>query len=108
MEASVGALFDRWTKGFDAWESRAAKISSEVLESPRVLEPSGALLSSVLRGKARANRALQGVWTAVGLPNRRDQERTLHLLTVMERRILDLEEKLEDAHEELRRERRKS
>jgi hypothetical protein len=39
----------------------------------------------------------------VGLPNRRDQERTLRLLTVLERRVIDLEEKLEDAREDARR-----
>jgi hypothetical protein len=103
----MGALFDKWKKGFDAWESRAAEVSAEVLSSPRVLEPSGVVLSVVMRGRARADRALEGLWSSVGLPTRRDQERTLHLLNVMERKILDLEEKLEDAHDELRRERQK-
>jgi hypothetical protein len=96
-------LFEKWKKGFDAWEVRAAKASSKVLESPRVLEPSGALISAVMRGKARTDRALTSVWSAVGLPNRRDQERTLRLLTVLERRVIDLEEKLEDTSEALRR-----
>ena len=90
-------LFEKFKKGFDAWEIRAAKLSSQVLESPTVLQPSGALLSAVMRGKARADRRLAGVWSTIGLPNRRDQERTLRLLTVLERRIIDLEEKLEDS-----------
>ncbi len=90
-------LFDRWKKGFDAWEERTAKRSSELLQSPRVLEPAGAVLTALLHGKARAGRTLTGVWSAVGLPNRRDQERTLRMLSVLERRILDLEEKLDDA-----------
>jgi hypothetical protein len=101
-------LFEKWKKGFDAWEARAAKVSSKVLESPVVLEPTGALLSAVMRGKARTDRVLGDVWSAVGLPNRRDQERTLRLLTVLERRVIDLEEKLEDAHEDLRRARSES
>ena len=96
-------LFEKWKKGFDAWEAQAAKRSSEVLQSPRILEPAGAVLSAVMRGRARADRALGDVWSAVGLPNRRDQERTLRLLTVLERRVIDLEEKLEDAREDARR-----
>lgn len=101
-------LFQTWKKEFDAWEARAAKVSSQVLESPAVLEPSGALLSLVMRGKARTDRALSGMWSAIGLPNRRDQERTLRMLTVLERRVIDLEEKLEDAHDELLRARGQS
>lgn len=96
-------LFEKWKKGFDAWENKAAKWSADVLQSPKVLEPSGTVLSAVMRGRARTDRALAGVWSAVGLPNRRDQERTLRLLTVLERRVIDLEEKLEDAREDARR-----
>ena len=95
-------VFDRLKKGFDKWEGRAANLSGEVLRSPLALEPAGALLSALMRRKARADRTLAGVWSAVGLPNRRDQERTLRLLTVLERRVIDLEEKLDDANEALR------
>jgi hypothetical protein len=101
-------LFEKWKKGFDAWEGEAAKLSARVLSSRHVLEPSGALLSAVMRGRARTDRALGDVWSAVGLPNRRDQERTLRLLTVLERRVIDLEEKLEDAREDARRARAES
>lgn len=101
----MGVLFDRFKKGFDAWEGRAAAVSAEVLKSPRVLEPSGTVLSAVMRGKARADRTLQGLWSAIGLPNRRDQERTLRLLSVLERKVIDLEEKLEDQNDALRRQR---
>lgn len=95
-------LFEKFRKGFDAVENRAAKLSNKVLENPLVLEPAGALLSAMMRRKARADRTLAGVWSAVGLPNRRDQERTLRLLTVLERRVIDLEEKLEDARDAAR------
>ena len=93
------SLFEKWKKGFDAVELRVAKLSNKVLEKPAVLEPAGALLSALMRRKARTDRALTSLWSAVGLPNRRDQERTLRLLTVLERRVIDLEEKLEDARE---------
>lgn len=95
-------LIDRFKKRFDVWEDRAAKVSAQVLESPRVLEPSGAALSFVMRGKARLDRALHGAWSTLGLPTRRDQERTLRMLAVLERKVIDLEEKLEDANEALR------
>lgn len=104
----MATLFEKWRKGFDAWEARAAKVSSRVLESPAVLEPSGALLSALMRQRARADRALEGAWSTVGLPTRRDQERTLRLLTVLERRVIDLEEKLDDAREDARRARAES
>lgn len=96
-------LFEKWKKGFDAWENEAAKRSAEVLQSSKVLEPSGAVLSAIMRGRARTDRALSSVWSTLGLPNRRDQERTLRLLTVLERRVIDLEEKLEDARQDARR-----
>lgn len=92
-------LIDRFKKRFDVWEDRAAKLSARMLESPRVLEPSGAALSALMRGKARVDRALHGAWSTLGLPTRRDQERTLRMLALLERKVLDLEEKLEDANE---------
>jgi hypothetical protein len=92
-------LFEKWKKGFDAVEGRAAKLSNKLLENPLVLEPAGAALSALMLRKARADRMLADLWSAVGLPNRRDQERTLRLLTVLERRVIDLEEKLEDARD---------
>lgn len=98
----MSTAFEKFKKHFDKWEARAAEASSDLLQSPFVLEPSGALLSALMRSKARTDKAMQGVWSAVGLPNRRDQERTLRLLSVLERRVIDLEEKLDDANEALR------
>ena len=34
-------------------------------------------------------------WSALGLPTKRDQERTLHALNQLESRLMDLEDKLE-------------
>jgi hypothetical protein len=89
-------MWERWKKGFDAWEDSTAQRLETLLRSPRVLVPSGALLSKVLRGKARADHLAARVLGVVGLPTRRDQERTLHLLNQLNSRILDLEEKLEE------------
>ncbi len=89
-------MWDRWKKGFDSWEDSTAQYLESLLKSPKVLTPSGALLSKVLRSKARADQLAARAWSAVGLPTRRDQERTLHLLNQLQSRILDLEEKLEE------------
>lgn len=89
-------LWDMWKKGFYAWENTTAQHLETVLKSPLVLEPSGALLSAVLKVKARADRHAESVWGALGLPTKRDQERTLHALNQIQSRLMDLEEKLED------------
>lgn len=89
-------LWDLWKKGFDAWENATAQYLEAVLKSPLVLAPSGAMLSAVMKAKARSDRLVEGVWGAVGLPTKRDQERTLHLLNQLQSRLNDLEQKLDE------------
>ena len=88
--------WDTWKKGFDAWEQATARYLEQVLKSPAVLAPSGALLTAFMRTKALSDRAVAAWWGAVGLPTKRDQERALHRLNRIESRLLDLEEKLEE------------
>lgn len=88
-------LWDTWKKGFYSWENTTAQHLETVLKSPLVLEPSGALLSVALKVKAAADRRAEAVWGALGLPTKRDQERTLHALNQIQSRLLDLEEKLD-------------
>ena len=87
--------WDVWKKGFDAWESATAQYLEALLKNPLVLGPSGAMLSATMKMKAQAEKAAAQMWGAVGLPTRRDQERTLHALNQLQSRLLDLEEKLE-------------
>ncbi len=82
---------------FDAWEHATAEHLERVLRSPAVLEPGGALLSAMMKLKAGSDRLAAEWWGRVGLPTKRDQERTLHLLNQLHSRVLDLEERLEDA-----------
>ena len=89
--------FDEWKKGFDAWENQTAEYLEKVLKSPIVLTPSGALLSAAMKAKAQSDKLMAQFWGAWGLPTKRDQERTLHALNMLESRLLDLEEKLADA-----------
>jgi hypothetical protein len=97
-EATVSA-WEVWKNGFDAWEQATARYLETVLRSPSVLGPSGALLGAFMRTKAMADRAVAAWWGAVGLPTKRDQERTLHRLNRIESRLLDLEERLEETRE---------
>jgi hypothetical protein len=47
-----------------------------------------------MKAKAERDRMLAQLWGSVGLPSKRDQERTLHLLNQLQSRINDLEQKL--------------
>jgi hypothetical protein len=90
------AMWDVWKKGFYAWEGSAAKFAEELARSPLLLGPSGKALSIVMRVKA-ANDTAAAAWLgAIGLPTKRDQERTLHALNQLQSQLYDLEEKIEE------------
>ena len=93
-------MWDRWKKSFDKWEDTTARHLEKWLESPLVLTPSGALLSAVMKARAASQQMKARLWAELGLPTRRDQERTLHLLEQLQSRLLDLEEKLEEKLED--------
>jgi hypothetical protein len=85
-----------WKKAFDAWEKTTARYLETVLRNPAVLAPSGALLSALMKAKAAGDKAVHSWWGALGLPTKRDQERTLFALTQIQSRLHDLEERLEE------------
>ena len=87
--------WDQFKKGFDRWENTTASYLETVMKNRSVLEPAGRLLSAAFRVRARVNGTLSGAWESLGLPTRRDQERTLHALNQLQSRLLDLEEKLD-------------
>lgn len=87
-------LWDQWKKGFDTWEQKTADLFEAVLKRPAVLQPMGALLSAGMRARARLDDAQAQVVSALGLPTRREQEKTLHALNQITSRLLDLEERL--------------
>jgi hypothetical protein len=86
-----------WKRMFDSWESATAEYLEQVLRSPAVLEPGGAWLTGLMKLKSGSDKLAAGWWGVLGLPTKRDQERTLHLLNQLHSRVLDLEERLEDA-----------
>ena len=88
-------MWTEWKKAFDAWEASTAKWAEEWMKSPLVLGPGGAMLTAAMKAKKAAEDTKAQLWGQFGLPTRRDQERTLHLLNQLHSRIMDLEEKLE-------------
>ena len=96
MSDKPNDLWEMWKQGFAAWEGATAAYLEQVLSNPGVLGPAGAMLTAAMKTKAATDRAVASWWAAMGLPNRRDQERTLHKLNQLESKMLDLEEKLQD------------
>ena len=96
-------MWDQWKKAFDVWEAATAKWVEEWMKSPLVLGPSGAMLTVAMKAKKAADDVKEQVWAQAGLPTKRDQERTLHLLNQLHSRVMDLEEKLETTQAELSR-----
>lgn len=90
-------LWQLWKQGFESWEQATAKALESWLKKPAVLEPAGAVLSAAMKLKKQADDALTQAWAAAGLPTRREQERMLHVLNQVQSRIMDLEERLEEA-----------
>jgi hypothetical protein len=87
-------IWDMWKQGFGAWETATAQYMEKVMSNPGVLGPAGALLTVAMKTKKATDNAMNAWWAVLGLPNRRDQERSLHKLNQLESRLYDLEEKL--------------
>jgi hypothetical protein len=87
-------LWDQWKKGFDTWEQKTAEMFENVLKSPAVLQPMGQMLTATMKMKAATEKATAQWWGAMGLPTKREQEKTLHTLNQINSRLIDLEERL--------------
>lgn len=87
-------IWDMWKRGFNSWEQATSSYMEKVLANPSVLGPAGAMLTAAMKTKAAADKAMTAVWSTIGLPTRRDQERSLHKLNQLESRLYDLEEKV--------------
>ena len=90
-------IWDIWKQGFAAWEQTTAQYMEKVLSNPGVLGPAGAMLTAAMKTKTATDKALSAWWSMLGLPTRRDQERSLHKLNQLESRLYDLEEQLQQA-----------
>ncbi|MCA9550698.1 MAG: hypothetical protein KC933_11730 [Myxococcales bacterium] len=88
-------FWDAYKKSFDAWEKATADLMEVWLRSPLVLEPAGTMLTAAMKAKSMSDKASAMWWASLGLPTKRDQERTLHALNELESRLMDLEEQLD-------------
>jgi len=91
--------WNMWKKSFDAWENTTAQYLEAVFKNPMMLGPAGSMLTAAMKTKTVTDRAVANWWGAVGLPTKRDQERTLHKLNVLESRLFDIEERIEETRE---------
>lgn len=91
----MSMMWDLWKKGFNSWEQTTANYMEQVLQSPAVLGPAGTMMGQAMKTKAAADKAMTNFWGNLGLPTKRDQERTLHALNQLQSKIYDLEEQLE-------------
>lgn len=87
--------WEMWKKGFDAWERATASYFEEVLKNPILLGPAGFFMGQTMKTKAEADKLMAQWLGMMGLPTKRDQERTLHLLNQIQSRLIDIEEKLD-------------
>lgn len=87
-------IWDLWKQGFTAWEQATTQYVERVLQNPGVLGPAGSMLTLSMKTKAATDRVMTAWWSTLGLPTRRDQERSLHKLNQLESRLYDLEEQL--------------
>lgn len=80
------------------WDSLEGKLDrklSRVLCHPVFLQSVSAVLNANSHRKIWMDQTLLRVWKLAQLPNKRDQERTLHLLNELRLRIQDLESRME-------------
>lgn len=99
-EAPAPAIgtWDDFKKRFDTLENLTAKALEVGLKSRLFLGPTARALTAGLRAKTNMDKITRTVVGLLGLPNKSDQERTLHAIHRLESRLIDLEEKLEDAN----------
>ncbi len=87
-------IWDLWKQGFNTWEQATSQYFEKVMSNPGVLGPAGAMLTLSMKTKSATDRVMSAWWSSIGLPTRRDQERSLHKLNTLESRLYDLEEQL--------------
>ena len=89
-------MWNLWKQGFNAWEQATSQYFEKLMANPGVLGPAGSMLTLSMKTKAATDRVMTAWWSTIGLPTRRDQERSLHKLNQLESRLYDLEEQLAD------------
>ncbi len=90
------AEINQFEQIYKMWEKKTGSYLEKVLRNKSFLKASSEALNSGLKNKVVVDRALLQTWKNLLLPNKKDQEKTLHLLNELHGRIFDLEAKLDD------------
>lgn len=104
-DATIDPPLDPWAlfeQSYRAWERAAGPLMDTWLGSASTFAPAGKLLGLVTRAQKTQRRMLREWWGGLGVATRDDQARTLHALQALESRLIDLEERLEDAEDRRR------
>ncbi|MCM2277410.1 MAG: hypothetical protein NDJ89_04985 [Oligoflexia bacterium] len=91
-------------KKLDTLEKSLDHKLEKLFSNPAFLGSISLLLNANSYRKLATNFALRQVWKALQLPNKRDQERTLHLIQELSHRIDILKDKLDRVRAEPSRE----
>jgi len=82
-------------QAFQIWERTTSAYFDALVRNAAFLTASGASMDSVFELKKLTDSGMRHFLAALGLPNRRDQERTLDLLQKIEGRLEDLQFQLQ-------------
>jgi len=82
-------------QAFNMWERTTAAYFDALVRNSSFLTASGTGLDGVFELKKIADRGMDTWLSMLGIPNRRNQEKTLHLLEQIDGRLDDLEFKLQ-------------
>ncbi|MCM2323930.1 MAG: hypothetical protein NDJ90_11780 [Oligoflexia bacterium] len=82
-------------KKLDAIEKTIDKNLEKLFANPAFLQSISMMLNANSYRKILVNFALTQIWKSLQLPNKRDQERTLHLIHELNHRIDTLKEEID-------------
>jgi hypothetical protein len=82
-------------QAFQMWERTTSAYFDALVRNTAFLTASGTSMNSIFELKKLADLGMRQFLTAMGLPTRRDQERTLDLLQKIEGRLDDLQFQLQ-------------
>lgn len=86
-------------QAYTVWEKRTSKLLDGAMRNSQILKASSDFMNQQFKSKIVVDQALLKTWRNLLLPNKKDQEKTLHLLNELHSRIFDLEERIEELNQ---------
>ena len=85
---------DQWLKRLDQIEKKLDEGFERLASNPVFLGTVAVLMNVDSHRKILIKESMNRIWKSLQLPNRRDQERELHLLHEIQHRLLELEDRV--------------